>query len=871
MLTDLPSRIQLVEGHVDLELGCVQRGDGPIRLTTMERRLLQWLAAHPRDEVSHHQLLREVWDYAPGVSSRAPYFTVRRLRTKIEHDPESPRLIQTVHGVGFRFMPLDAPSEPTTPIGNLPLLQPGFLGRDALLDRLGGQLLGRSRLHLYGPIGVGKTTLALALAHRSGRTGWYLSLPQAQDLPMVLARLAAMCGHESEDSAGFQTPGEAGKVVQMLTAAGAAVLVLDELAPQLTRPLLDALGPFDGQLQFVSVHAARVSGPDAHPVPPLEPEQGALLLRMGAARVGRRIGPAEDATLQEISRRVDGLPLALELLLPRLRLRTPKQVVARPFLDGGQLFDGLVEESLTMLRPAELEVLRMVSAHPGSVTASCLGKLLKLDELTVLDHLDVLTDHSLLRVIDPPPPLHHPRFSAFAPVRSFLRQAPEHLGLKARVRAQTLQRTQRLVHLIRSGDHVAAVTLRLEEANLEDAAESDLLHLRSTLVLDHCLASHTAVEVRRSRTADVVEMAEAMDEPALLAEALLTHFEAGRGTAYACLEEAERALAMSTEGRQSAHIRLAMAHHHLVIGSVDAAGLALSLTRAAAEALGDSLLLHAVLQADLYAGFLHGDVEATRPVAEALLAHRCTSRLEHLPNENLVNWYDLIGDLDAMTHALRSDLRTYAYSTHRAREGQAWANLGYVQMIRHDPAARDSYTRAIQLARLVGNRHGECAARVNHASLLLQLQELEQGRIEGLAALHLAQQLQSDHWQGWARLTLAHLAAATDPRVSVDHLNALFETATTDPPAIFVSLGRLLLPTMLFELGEHTAAEVALNVARQVGASLPDQERFRIAIQVHEAFDALVRGDPSLAEEALRVGPETDGLRILRAWCVRRL
>ena len=121
----------------------------------------------------------------------------------------------------------------------------------------------------------------------------------------------------------------------------------------------------------------------------------------------------------------------------------------------------------------------MVSAHPGSVTASCLGKLLKLDELTVLDHLDVLTDHSLLRVIDPPPPLHHPRFSAFAPVRSFLRQAPEHLGLKARVRAQTLQRTQRLVHLIRSGDHVAAVTLRLEEANLEDAAESDLLHLRN--------------------------------------------------------------------------------------------------------------------------------------------------------------------------------------------------------------------------------------------------------------------------------------------------------------------------------------------------------------------------------------------------------
>ena len=76
---------------------------------------------------------------------------------------------------------------------------------------------------------------------------------------------------------------------------------------------------------------------------------------------------------------------------------------------------------------------------------------------------------------------------------------------------------------------------------------------------------------------------------------------------------------------------------------------------------------------------------------------------------------------------------------------------------------------------------------------------------------------------------------------------------------------------MLYELGDHDAADSAWKVAREVGASLPDHDRFRVAIEVHEAFDALVRGDPSLAEAALREAPESGGLRMLRAWCARRL
>ena len=872
MQPQTPSTIQLVDGSVDLRSGLVQRGERAIRLTTMERRLLQWMAERPGMEVSHDDLLQQVWEYAPGVSSRAPYFTVRRVRTKVEQDPETPLLIQTVHGVGFRFMPLDAP-EPAAagPIGNLPILPPGVLGRQVLLDALCDHLDRRSRLHLHGPIGVGKTTLALALAHRSGRTGWFLSLPHVHDLPTVFARLGAMCGHETAKSGQLPLADLPARTIQMLTAAGPAVLVLDKLAPPLTRALLDALGPFDGGLQLISVHASRMNGPDAQAVPPLEPAQGAMMLRAGAERVGRRLDPDDEALLQEISRRVDGLPLALELLLPRLRLRTPRQLLARPFLEGEQLYDGLVEEALATLQPAELQVLRVVTAHAGAVTAACLGELLGLDELSLLDHLDVLADRSLLRVIDPPPTLHEPRFSAFAPVRSFLRQQPAHADLRAQARAHTVARTEQLVHRLRAGDHVAAVALRLEEANLEDARDTTSLRLRSILVLDHCLASHSSVQVRRSYTRQAVAAAETLADSALLAEALLTHFEAGRGTAHARLEEAERALELSTEARQTAHILHAMANHLLVVGKTEAAGPALSRARAAAEALGDPLLLHALLQLEVYAGFVRADVEATRGVVDALLAHRRTARLEHLPHQNLVNWYDLIGDFDAMVDALQADLRVYAQSTHRAREGMAWANLGYVQMMRHQPEARASYSRAIQLARLVGDRRGECAGRVNLASLLLQHQELNEGRIEALAALQLAEELDSDHWKGWARLTLAHLAAATDARASLDHLLALFETLDADPAPMAVRLGRLLLPTMRYELGQIDEADAALVRAREVAASLPDHDRFRIALEVHAAFDALVRGDPSLAERALSESPDSGGLRMLRAWCAGRL
>ena len=77
-----------------------------VETTTREFDLLAHLAASPRRVFSREQLLRQVW----GSSSRwqqAATVTehIRRLRQKIEADPDSPRWIRTVRGIGYRFEP----------------------------------------------------------------------------------------------------------------------------------------------------------------------------------------------------------------------------------------------------------------------------------------------------------------------------------------------------------------------------------------------------------------------------------------------------------------------------------------------------------------------------------------------------------------------------------------------------------------------------------------------------------------------------------------------------------------------------------------------------------------------------------------------
>jgi DNA-binding response OmpR family regulator len=94
----------------DLELlpeeGTLRRTNGDeIHCTRTEFRLLCELAANPNKVLSREQLLDRVWGYDYFGDGRLVDVHIRRLRTKVEHDPALPRHILTVRGMGYKMVP----------------------------------------------------------------------------------------------------------------------------------------------------------------------------------------------------------------------------------------------------------------------------------------------------------------------------------------------------------------------------------------------------------------------------------------------------------------------------------------------------------------------------------------------------------------------------------------------------------------------------------------------------------------------------------------------------------------------------------------------------------------------------------------------
>jgi two-component system, OmpR family, alkaline phosphatase synthesis response regulator PhoP len=81
----------------------VHRDGSRIPLPGKELQLLRYLIDHRDTTVSREELLEAVWQYQPGVSSRTVDVHVAWLRQKLEENPQTPRYIHTVRGVGYRF------------------------------------------------------------------------------------------------------------------------------------------------------------------------------------------------------------------------------------------------------------------------------------------------------------------------------------------------------------------------------------------------------------------------------------------------------------------------------------------------------------------------------------------------------------------------------------------------------------------------------------------------------------------------------------------------------------------------------------------------------------------------------------------------
>jgi two-component system OmpR family response regulator len=90
--------------HVDFEKFEVTVGDKTQSLTTQEMELLRYLITHEGKVLSRLDILDDVWDHNPDVTTRTIDNFVLRLRRIIETNPAEPRHILSIRGTGYRFL-----------------------------------------------------------------------------------------------------------------------------------------------------------------------------------------------------------------------------------------------------------------------------------------------------------------------------------------------------------------------------------------------------------------------------------------------------------------------------------------------------------------------------------------------------------------------------------------------------------------------------------------------------------------------------------------------------------------------------------------------------------------------------------------------
>jgi DNA-binding response OmpR family regulator len=92
---------------IDFESLELQSGEETIHLTLMEVKLLRYLIENAGKPVSRKTILEEVWDLREDTDTRAIDNFIVRLRRYLEDEPEKPKILQTVRGVGYKFVKPD--------------------------------------------------------------------------------------------------------------------------------------------------------------------------------------------------------------------------------------------------------------------------------------------------------------------------------------------------------------------------------------------------------------------------------------------------------------------------------------------------------------------------------------------------------------------------------------------------------------------------------------------------------------------------------------------------------------------------------------------------------------------------------------------
>ena len=368
------------------------------------------------------------------------------------------------------------PTAATPPVAaprrtNLRHAMTSFVGREDEVERLDALLAEHRLLTLIGPGGAGKTRLAGAVAGRQrGRAPdgvWMVELATISDPADVGAsvlgalglREASLLRQSTAGGTGSAGPSDTDPVAHLLDvlAERETVVVLDncEHLVEAAAVLADQLLAHCPGLRIIATsrEPLGIPGERLELVPPLglppadadaqealeHPAVRLFADRAADAAPGFAVDAATVGSVVEICRRLDGLPLAIELAAARLRSLPVTQIAARlddrfRLLTGGsraalprqQTLRAVVDWSWDLLTEDERLVARRVAVFPAGVTpesaaAVCSGNAL--DAHAILDLLAALVDRSLLVLVD----RDAPRYRMLETIREYgIEQLAEH-------------------------------------------------------------------------------------------------------------------------------------------------------------------------------------------------------------------------------------------------------------------------------------------------------------------------------------------------------------------------------------------------------------------------------------------------------------
>jgi predicted ATPase/DNA-binding CsgD family transcriptional regulator len=313
-------------------------------------------------------------------------------------------------------------ARPTRRSGNLPAEATSFIGRRRELAELRKQLTAARLVSLVGPGGVGKTRLAIRIATDLARGfpdgAWLVELAEVRD-PALVAN-AVIAALDLRDLAATEPP----TILLSHLAEKQLLLVVDNCehllgaAAQLVTEIMRAAPGV--RVIATSREPLSVSGEHVVPVPPLElpsahaaetlaqlrqNEAVMLFAERAAAASGRfELAASNQAAVANLCRRLDGLPLAIELAAVRTRVLSPEQILERlsdrfGLLTGGgraalprhQTLQTTIDWSHDLLSKSERTLLSRLCVFAGRFTLEDVESVCISDDVPPANALDLLS------------------------------------------------------------------------------------------------------------------------------------------------------------------------------------------------------------------------------------------------------------------------------------------------------------------------------------------------------------------------------------------------------------------------------------------------------------------------------------------------